>query len=291
MNLFEQQSKEFVPRHIGTVGQEPEMLKTIGVNTLEELIDKTIPSSIRTRPGLNLPEAVSESELLSELKNVSLHNKTFRTYIGQGYYDTIVPSVILRNVFENPGWYTQYTPYQAEISQGRLESLLNFQTIVSDLTGLPIANASLLDEATAAAEAMNMFFHQVNKTNEIRSPKFFVDNEIFPQTKDVIVTRATPLGIRIVFGDYKKAKIDNTFFGAIVQYPNNLGSIEDYRDFVNTVHNAGGYVAMATDLLALTLLTPPGELGADVAVGSAQRFGVPLGGLWGTSRCILFCKR
>ena len=154
MNLFEQQSKEFVPRHIGTVGQEPEMLKTIGVNTLEELIDKTIPSSIRTRSGLNLPEAVSEAELLAELKNVSLHNKTFRTYIGQGYYDTIVPSVILRNVFENPGWYTQYTPYQAEISQGRLESLLNFQTMVSDLTGLPIANASLLDEATAAAEAM-----------------------------------------------------------------------------------------------------------------------------------------
>ena len=174
MNLFEQQSKEFVPRHIGTIGQEPEMLKTIGVNTLEELIDKTIPSSIRTRSGLNLPEAVSEAELLSELKNVSLHNKTFRTYIGQGYYDTIVPSVILRNVFENPGWYTQYTPYQAEISQGRLESLLNFQTMVSDLTGLPIANASLLDEATAAAEAMNMFFHQVNKTDEIRSPKFLL---------------------------------------------------------------------------------------------------------------------
>jgi len=277
MNLFEQQSNEFVPRHIGTIGQETEMLRTIGVNTLEELIDKTIPSSIRTRSSLNLPGAISEADLLSELKNISLHNKTFRTYIGQGYYDTITPSVILRNVFENPGWYTQYTPYQAEISQGRLESLLNFQTMVSDLTGLPIANASLLDEATAAAEAMNMFFHQVNKTDEIRAATFFVDNEVFPQTKDVIVTRATPLGIEVVFGDYKRAKIDNTFFGAIVQYPNNLGSIEDYRDFISTVHNAGGYVAMATDLLALTLLTPPGELGADVAVGSAQRFGVPLG--------------
>ncbi len=277
MNLFEQQSNEFVPRHIGIIGQEPEMLKTIGVNNLEELIDKTIPSSIRIRSGLNLPDAISEAELLSELKNISLHNKTFRTYIGQGYYDTIVPSVIVRNVFKNPGWYTQYTPYQAEISQGRLESLLNFQTIVSDLTALPIANASLLDEATAAAEAMNMFFHQVNKTDEIKSAKFFVDVEIFPQTKDVIVTRATPLGINVVFGDYKKVKIDNTFFGAIVQYPNNLGSIEDYRDFINTVHIAGGYVAMATDLLALTLLTPPGELGADVAIGSAQRFGVPLG--------------
>ena len=277
MNLFEQQSREFIPRHIGTVGQEPEMLRAIGVKTLDELIDKTIPSSIRTRSCLNLPEAISEAELLSELKNISLHNKTFGNYIGQGYYGTIVPSVILRNVFENPGWYTQYTPYQAEISQGRLESLLNFQTMVSDLTGLPIANASLLDEATAAAEAMNMFFHQVNKTDEIKSAKFFVDDEIFPQTKDVIVTRAAPLGISVVFGDYRNARIDETFFGAIVQYPNNLGSIEDYRDFISRVHNVGGYVAMATDLLALTLLTPPGELGADVAVGNAQRFGVPLG--------------
>jgi glycine dehydrogenase len=277
MNLFEQQSNEFVPRHIGTIGQEEEMLKTIGVGNFEELISKTIPSSIRTQAKLNLPDAISEAELLAELKEISLRNKTFRTYIGQGYYDTITPSVILRNVFENPGWYTQYTPYQAEISQGRLESLLNFQTVVSDLTALPIANASLLDEATAAAEAMTMFFHYVNKTDEIRSSKFFVDNEIFPQTKDVIVTRATPLGIEIVFGDYNTAKIDNTFFGAIVQYPNNLGSIEDYRDFINTIHNVGGYIAMATDLLALTLLTPPGELGADVAIGSAQRFGVPLG--------------
>ena len=277
MNLFEQQSHEFVPRHIGTIGQENEMLKTIGVNSLEELIDKTIPSSIRIHSKLNLPESISEAELLSELKEISLHNKTFRTYIGQGYYDTLVPSVILRNIFENPGWYTQYTPYQAEISQGRLESLLNFQTMVSDLTALPIANASLLDEATAAAEAMSMFFHHVNRTDEIKSPKFFIDNEIFPQTKDVIVTRAVPLGIEIVFGDYKTAKIDDTFFGAMVQYPNNVGSIEDYREFIDVVHNAGGYIAMATDLLALTLLTPPGELGADAAVGSAQRFGVPLG--------------
>ena len=277
MNLFEQQSTEFVPRHIGTIGQEKEMLKTIGVSSLDELIGRTIPSSISTNEKLNIPDAISEAGLLSELKEISLRNKTFRTYIGQGYYDTITPSVILRNVFENPGWYTQYTPYQAEISQGRLESLLNFQTMVSDLTGLPIANASLLDEATAAAEAMNMFFHQVNRTDVIISPKFFVDNEIFPQTKDVIMTRAAPLGIQIVFGNYKTAKIDNSFFGAVVQYPNNLGAIEDYRDFINAVHNAGGFLAMATDLLALTLLTSPGELGADVAIGSAQRFGVPLG--------------
>src|SRR5436190_6744091 len=277
MNVFEQQSNEFVPRHIGSIGQEKAMLKTIGVTTLEELIEKTIPSSIRSDSDLELPGAISEAELLSELKEVSLRNKTFRTYIGQGYYDTIVPSVILRNVFENPGWYTQYTPYQAEISQGRLESLLNFQTVVSDLTALPIANASLLDEATAAAEAMSMLFHHMNRADEIKAPKFFVDDEMFPQTKDVIVTRAIPLGIEIVFGSYKTVRMDNTFFGAIVQYPNNVGAIEDYREFIENVHNAGGYVAMATDLLALTLLTPPGELGADVAVGSAQRFGVPLG--------------
>src|SRR5438477_11946750 len=177
MNLFEQQSSEFVPRHIGTIGQEKEMLKTIGVNSLEELVDKTIPSAIRTHSNLNLPDAISEAELLDELKEISLHNKIFRNYIGQGYYDTIIPSVILRNVFENPGWYTQYTPYQAEISQGRLESILNFKTMVSDLTALPIANASLLDEATAAAEAMTMLFHYVNRTDETRSRKFFVDNE------------------------------------------------------------------------------------------------------------------
>lgn len=277
MNLFEQQSNEFGPRHIGIIGQEKEMLKTIGVNNLDDLINKTIPSSIRLHSDLDLPEAISEADLLAELKDISLRNKTFRTYIGQGYYDTIVPSVILRNVFENPGWYTQYTPYQAEISQGRLESLLNFQTVVSDLTALPIANASLLDEATAAAEAMSMFFHYVNKTDEIKARKFFVDNEIFPQTKDVIVTRATPLGIEIIFGNYKTAKIDSQFFGAIVQYPNNLGAIEDHREFIDSVHNAGGYLTMATDLLALTLLTPPGELGVDAAFGSAQRFGVPLG--------------
>ncbi len=277
MNLFQKQANEFLPRHIGTIGQENEMLKTIGATSVEELISKTIPAAIRLNEPLNLPAAISEADLLQELKEISLQNKVFRNYIGQGYYDTLTPSVILRNIFENPGWYTQYTPYQAEISQGRLESLLNFQTMVSDLTALPIANASLLDEATAAAEAMNMFFHHVNKTDEIKAPKFFVDDATFPQTKDVIVTRATPLGIQVVFGDYKTIDIDNTFFGALVQYPNNTGSIEDYRSFIETVHATGGCVVMATDLLALTLLTPPGELDADVAIGSAQRFGVPLG--------------
>ena len=279
MNLFEQQANEFIPRHIGPCENEAkQMLKTIGVSSLSELIDSTVPPSIRMNKPLNLPVAMSEHEYLEHIKEVSLKNKVFTNYIGQGYYGTIVPSVILRNVFENPGWYTQYTPYQAEISQGRLESLLNFQTMVSDLTALPIANASLLDEATAAAEAMTMFFNILNKDHDhIERPKFFVDKEIFPQTKDVLFTRAIPVGIQIIIDDYKNVQPDNTFFGAIVQYPNDKGAIEDYREFINKIHNAGAFVVMATDLLALTLLMPPGELGADAAIGSSQRFGVPLG--------------
>ncbi|MGB3008711.1 MAG: aminomethyl-transferring glycine dehydrogenase [Chitinophagaceae bacterium] len=278
MPLFEKQANEFIQRHIGPNEADTNtMLKTIGENSLASLIDKTVPVGIRMQKLPDIPGAMSEYEYLKHIKEISLKNKVFTNFIGQGYYDTITPSVILRNIFENPGWYTQYTPYQAEISQGRLESLLNFQTMVSDLTGLPIANASLLDEATAAAEAMTMFFNLLNKQDHTERPKFFVDNEIFPQTKDVLHTRAIPVGIEIAEGDYKKAIIDTTYFGAIVQYPNDKGSIEDYRDFISTVHAAGGFVVMATDLLALTLLTPPGELGADVAVGSAQRFGVPLG--------------
>jgi glycine dehydrogenase len=278
MSLFEQQSNEFTSRHIGPDETDTKaMLKKVGIDSLDELISKTVPPSIRMDRDLRIPAAMSEYEYLKHIKEISLKNKVFTTYIGQGYYDTITPSVILRNVFENPGWYTQYTPYQAEISQGRLESLLNFQTTVSDLTGLPIANASLLDEATAAAEAMTMFFNLLNRQEHIERPRFFVDKEIFPQTKDVLLTRAIPVGIEIVEGDYKKAIIDASFFGAIVQYPNDKGAIEDYRQFITKVHTAGAYAAMATDLLALTLLTPPGELGADVAVGSTQRFGVPLG--------------
>ena len=277
MNLFETQQNEFTNRHIGSVGSEVKMLNTIGVESLNELIAKTVPAGIRNHEPLAIPDAMSEAEMLKHLKELSLKNKVYKNYIGQGYYDTYTPSVILRNIFENPGWYTQYTPYQAEISQGRLESLLNFQTMISDLTALPIANASLLDEATAAAEAMNMFFHHVNRTEVINAPRFFVDEEVFPQTKDLLITRGTPIGIELVFGDYKTASIDNNYFGALVQYPNNKGSIEDYKSFIETVHAVGGYVAMATDLLALTLLTPPGELGADVAFGTAQRFGVPLG--------------
>lgn len=277
MNLFKAQQHEFTRRHIGSIGSEKEMLTAIGVQSVEELISKTVPASIRMKQPLDVPEAVSETELLQQLKEVAQKNKLYKTYIGQGYYDTITPSVILRNIFENPGWYTQYTPYQAEISQGRLESLLNFQTMVSDLTALPIANASLLDEATAAAEAMNMLFHHVNRTDKIDRPKFFVDKEVFPQTKDLLITRGTPIGIEIVVDDYKTHQPDNTYFGALIQYPNNTGSIEDYHTFIELVHTNGGFVAMATDLLALTLLKAPGELGADVAFGSAQRFGVPLG--------------
>ncbi|BAV05795.1 glycine dehydrogenase [Filimonas lacunae] len=278
MNLFTAQSSEFQNRHIGVNEADTQaMLKTIGVSSVEELIEKTVPAAIRLKQPLDLPEGIGEFEYLQELKQTAAKNKLFKTYIGQGYYNTITPSVILRNVFENPGWYTQYTPYQAEISQGRLESLLNYQTMVSDLTGLEIANASLLDEATAAAEAMAMLFHHVNKGDVISKPKFFVDNAIFTQTKDVLVTRATPINIELVFGNYKEILLDDTYFGAMLQYPNANGSVEDYRGFIANVHNVGGYVAMATDLLALTLLTSPGELGADVAVGNAQRFGVPMG--------------
>jgi len=278
MNLTAQQSNEFTGRHIGPRDTDTRaMLKTIGEDSLASLINKTVPPGIRMANALNIPAAMSEHEYLKHIQEVSLKNKLFKTYIGQGYYDTITPSVILRNIFENPGWYTQYTPYQAEISQGRLESLLNYQTMVSDLTALPIANASLLDEATAAAEAMTMFFNALNKQDHIERPRFFVDAELFPQTIDVLKTRAVPVGIEVVTGDYKTAAIDATYFGAIVQYPNAKGSVEDYREFISKVHTAGAYVVMATDLLALTLLTPPGELGADAAVGSAQRFGVPLG--------------
>ena len=279
MNLFEKQVNEFTRRHIGSNETETrQMLQRIGVKTLDELIDQTIPQSIRNPKPLQVTPAISEFEYLNLLREIASQNKVFKNYIGQGYYDTITPSVILRNVFENPGWYTQYTPYQAEISQGRLESLLNFQTVVSDLTGLPIANASLLDEATAAAEAMIMFFNQKNKDHQhVTIPKFFVDQAVFKQTRDVLATRADPLNIELVTGDYEQAKIDSTYFGAIVQYPDSNGSIYDHRSFIRKVHEAGAFVVMATDLLALTLLVPPGELGADVAMGSTQRFGVPMG--------------
>jgi len=279
MNLFEKQASEFERRHIGpSEAETKDMLDKIGVDSLEQLIDKTIPADIRLTDGLSVGAAVSEFEYLDELKEIAARNKVFRSYIGQGYYDTIVPSAILRNLFENPGWYTQYTPYQAEIAQGRLESLLNFQTMVSDLTGLPVANASLLDEGTAAAEAMTMLFNFKNKDHDhISAPKFFVDEKIFAQTKKVLLTRAAPVGIEIVMGRFDLVQLDASFFGAILQYPDCEGNIADYRNFIAGVHSVSAQVVLATDLLALTLLTSPGELGADVAVGSSQRFGVPMG--------------
>jgi glycine dehydrogenase len=279
MNLFEKQQNEFSGRHIGpNKAETTAMLSEIGVTSLEELIGKTIPDGIRIKTDLDVPAAMSEFEYLNELKKVAAKNKIFKSYIGQGYYDTITPSVILRNVFENPGWYTAYTPYQAEIAQGRLESLLNYQTMVSDLTALPIANASLLDEGTAAAEAMAMLFNHKNKNHDhITSPKFFVDEKVFAQTKDVLITRSAPIGIELVFGDFTNVVLDELFFGAIVQYPDCNGAVTDYRDFINAAHGVNAMVIMATDLLSLTLLTPPGELGADVTIGSSQRLGVPMG--------------
>ena len=269
---------EFIKRHIGPSAQDTEkMLAAIGLKSVDELIEKTIPSIIRSKKPMQIPEGLSEFEMLQSLKKIGEKNIVATNFIGQGYYGTITPSVILRNIFENPGWYTQYTPYQAEIAQGRLESLLNFQTMVCDLTGLPISNASLLDEATAAAEAMAMIFNHVNKTDTITQPKFFVDSAIFPQTKGVLVTRAAPIHIQIEEGNYQSTKIDNTYFGAILQYPNNTGSIEDYTAFIDQVHQAGGLVILVADIMSLTLLKSPGELNADVAVGNTQRFGVPMG--------------
>ncbi|MCU7693089.1 aminomethyl-transferring glycine dehydrogenase [Haoranjiania flava] len=277
MNLFLSQSKEFQKRHIGpNEAETKQMLEIVGAASIDELIDNTIPTQIRLNQELRLPDSISEQEYLLDIWKTATMNQVYKTYIGQGYYNTITPAVILRNVFENPGWYTSYTPYQAEISQGRLESLLNYQTVVADLTGLPLANASLLDEATAAAEAMSMLFNKCNPKHTGK-PKFFIDENVFRQTKDVINTRSQPFGIELVYGDHAAATIDDTYFAALLQYPDSKGSVEDYRAFIEKVHASGAYVIMATDLLALTLLTSPGELGADVAVGSAQRLGVPMG--------------
>ncbi len=278
MLLSNTSGAEFIKRHIGPNDADTQkMLESIGAKSLNELIEKTVPNNIRLKKPMNIPAGLSEFEMLKSLKAIGDKNIIAKNFIGQGYYGTITPSVILRNIFENPGWYTQYTPYQAEIAQGRLESLLNYQTMVSDLTGLPIANASLLDEATAAAEAMAMIFNHVNKSDSITQPKLFVDANIFEQTKDVLVTRANPIGIELVDGEYQSTTIDNSFFGAILQYPNSKGSIEDYASFIEKVHQAGGLVILIADILALTLLKSPGELNADVAVGNTQRFGVPMG--------------
>ncbi len=266
----------FIHRHIGPRDEDiREMLALLGYGSLDEMIDDTIPSAIRLREPLTVGAPRGEHELLAELKSVAARNKVFRSMIGMGYYGCITPSIILRNILENPGWYTQYTPYQAEIAQGRLEALINYQTMVADLTGLPLANASLLDEATAAAEAMTMCHRIVgDERNE-----FFVSSDCHPQTINVVQTRAEPLGIQVVVDDPMKTDFANRrYFGALLQYPTTDGRIECYEHITRAAHAVGTLVVAATDLLALTLLRPPGEWGADIAIGNSQRFGVPMGG-------------
>src|SRR5213079_1123055 len=262
----------FADRHIAPSAEETmQMLRELGFENLDALVDATVPKNIRLDRTLDLPKAKSEYEALTELRALSSKNNVARNFTGAGYSDTIAPPVIQRNILENPGWYTAYTPYQAELAQGRLEALLNFQTMVVELTKLDIANASLLDEATAAAEAMALC-HAVVTARKT----FFVADNCHPQTIEVVRTRAKPLGIDIKIDNFSRFQFDNTVFGALVQYPATDGAIYDYTEFVRQAHTAGALVVVAADILALTLLKPPGEFGADVAVGSTQRFGVPL---------------
>ena len=268
-------TNNFLERHIGPNAEATAtMLEVIGEPTLDAFIDGVVPPSIRTKKPLHLGQPASEHALLREVAALASKNILHRSLIGMGYYNTVTPTVILRNILENPGWYTAYTPYQAEISQGRLEALLNYQTLVIDLTGLPIANASLLDEGTAAAEAMAMFFAAKGKPEH---GAFFVSDECFPQTTEVVRTRAKPLGIEVIVGDWRNFEFTERVVGALIQYPTGDGAIHDYRQFCSRAHALGSLVVAAADLLSLTLLTPPGEFGADCAVGSTQRFGVPLG--------------
>ncbi|NIK72749.1 glycine dehydrogenase [Thermonema lapsum] len=268
----------FVERHIGSdAAEQKEMLRTIGVESIEELIAQTIPASIRLQQPMALPDAVDERHFLEEFKALAQKNKVYRSYIGMGYYGTVTPSVILRNILENPAWYTAYTPYQAEIAQGRLEALLNFQTMIADLTGMELANASLLDEATAAAEAMNMLYQTRPKEQE-DCHRFFVSKYCFPQTIDVLLTRAEPLGIELVVGDENSINWEQeSFFGVLVQYPNVEGEVIDYTALFEKAHARGTRCVVAADLLSLCLLKSPAAMGAEVAVGSTQRFGVPMG--------------
>lgn len=270
--------EQFKNRHIGIAeADKQKMLEAIDLSSMDELIDQTIPSDIRLKEPLFLPKALSEQEYAEEIAHIASLNDIYTSYIGMGWYDTVTPAVIYRNVFENPVWYTSYTPYQAEISQGRLEALLNFQTVVSELTALPLANSSLLDEATAAAEAATMMYG-LRSREQVKNgvETLFVDENTFPQTLAVLKTRMYYAGIEVVVGDYKTVTFDKPFFGAIIQYPNGNGNVEDYTDFTERAHKAECKVAVATDLMALAILTPPGEWGADIAFGSSQRFGIPM---------------
>jgi glycine dehydrogenase len=288
--LFE--PEQFQSRHIGPDRVEAEeMLKVIGAASLEALMDEAIPARIRLPKPLDLPDGLAEHEFLRELRSVAARNQRFKSYLGLGYYGCVTPSVVLRNVLENPGWYTPYTPYQAEIAQGRLEGLLNFQTMVGDLTGMDVATASLLDEATAAAEAM-MLLHRVQGARLDKAagpPQFLVADHCFPQTIAVLRSRAEPLGIELVAGDFRTARFSDRVFGAIVQTPDEAGRLHDLREFIGRAKAADVAVAVATDLLSLTLVTPPGELGADVVLGNSQRFGVPMG--YGGPHAAFFATR
>ena len=269
----------FVLRHLGPNHQEvDEMLKTIGVKSLNELIYNTIPEDILLKNVLNLPEAMSENEFASHIQKLGNKNKQFKSYIGLGYHPTTLPAVIQRNIFENPSWYTSYTPYQAEISQGRLEALLNFQTVITDLTGLPLANSSLLDEGTAAAEAMIMLWNGRSRNQKkTGAVKFFVSEEVLPQTRDILITRAEPLGIELVHGNHENVLLTSEYYGCIVQYPGKEGKVHDYTEFIDQAHQLEIKAIVAADLLSLAILKSPASMGADVAVGTTQRFGIPLG--------------
>ncbi|MBE0668721.1 MAG: glycine dehydrogenase (aminomethyl-transferring), partial [Bacteroidales bacterium] len=269
---------QFVSRHIGPRDSETgEMCKTIGVGSVDQLISETVPESIMLEKPLSLPPAMNEYEYISHLRRLGSHNKQYRSFIGQGYYGVATLPVVVRNVLENPAWYTSYTPYQAEISQGRLEALLNFQTMITGLTAMAIANASLLDESTAAAEAMIMMLNARSRDKaKAGAVKFLVDNGVFVQTRDVLITRAAPLGIDIQFTDYREFEIDSSVFGVIVQYPSASGEVRDYSSLVEKAHAAGALVGVGADLMSLALLTPPGEWGADIVFGSNQRFGLPM---------------
>ncbi|HSH41987.1 MAG TPA: aminomethyl-transferring glycine dehydrogenase [Arenicellales bacterium] len=265
---------EFMSRHVGPrPDEQQEMLNVLGLESLDELVEQVIPGDILGNRPLDVPEAASEAEVLRQLRGLAEKNRVFRSFIGMGYYDTHTPTVIQRNILENPAWYTAYTPYQSEISQGRLEALLNFQTMMVDLTGLEIANASMLDESTAAAEAMTLS----KRVSKSRGNVYFVAHDCHPQTIDVVRTRARPLGIEVVVGDPLNDSLPEGLFGALLQYPGTLGDVVDYRDLISRLHEHKALVTMAADILAMTLLTPPGELGADIAVGNTQRFGVPMG--------------
>src|SRR3569833_723704 len=275
MKLNTDYQEKFQNRHIApNAADTAEMLKTVGVGSLDELIGQTIPQRIRLKGSLQLPPAKSEFDYLNNLRQTASKNKVFKSYIGQGYNDVIVPGVIQRYILENPGWYTQYTPYQAEIAQGRLQTLLNFQTMVIDLTGMEIANASLLDEGTAAAEAM---FMQYSLRNNQNAKIFFVSEEVYPQTIDILKTRSEPYGIELQIGDHRTVELNENMFGAIVQYPAGDGEIYDYTALAAQGHEKGIKLTVVADIMSLVLLTPTGEWGADIVVGTSQRFGVPMG--------------